>query len=65
MDQLQQDVMARYRLFEDGKLRDTQVVQLFQSIIDNGMMWFLSPEHQQMTMHFASKGHIRLPVKIQ
>lgn len=58
-------VMKEYQLYEEGKLTDNEVIRLFQNVLDNNMMWTLSPDHQLIVMHLAVKGHLKLPESIE
>ncbi len=49
--------------YEDGVLDNTQVVQLIQDLVDNGMAWQLRGHYGRLAHDLIKSGHVTAPTK--
>lgn len=52
------DVVGQMMAYEEGKLDDQAVVNLFQNLVDTGMVWSLQGSYQRMANRLIKAGKV-------
>jgi hypothetical protein len=47
--------------YEDGKLADDSINELFQYLVDTGQVWQMEAKHTKKAVELAEAGRITLP----
>ena len=47
--------------YEDGKLADGSINELFQCLVDTGQVWQMEEKYAKKAVELAEAGHINLP----
>ena len=55
------NVAANISAYENGRLDEEAVVQLFQHLVDNGQAWELDAKYGKKAVELAEAGRITLP----
>jgi len=55
------DVAGNISAFEDGKLDDDAVNELFQHLVDTGQVWEMESSYGKKAVELADAGRITLP----
>ncbi len=56
------DLTELIMAFEQGELEDTEIFDLFQQLIDNGMAWTLQGSYGRMAVALIESGHCHDPI---
>ena len=56
-DDVDADIATAILQYETGELEDSQVIKLFQRLIDNGMAWSLQGSYGRMAMSLIEAGY--------
>ena len=57
INQARLDLAERISAYEQGELEDTEIFELFQHLIDNGMAWRLQGSYGRMAVALIESGH--------
>ena len=55
------DMAENIRAYENGRLSEEAVNQLFQHLVDNGQVWELDAKYGKTAVELAEAGRITLP----
>ena len=47
--------------YEDGKLADVAINELFQHLVDTGLVWQMEAEYTKKAVELGEAGRIKLP----
>ena len=53
----QGDIVSSIIAYEGGEMSDEEVVEFFQTLIDNGMAWTLQGSYGRMAMRLIEAGY--------
>ena len=56
-DNVAEDISA----YENGRLNEEAVIQLFQHLVDNGQVWEMDAKYGKKAVELAEGGRITLP----
>ena len=55
------DVTKKIGAYEDGKLNDDSVIELFQYLVDTDQVWEMEANYGRKAVELAEAGRITLP----
>ena len=55
--ELRKDLLSGIVLFEEGRLDDDQIIELFQYLIDTGVAWQLQGGYGRFASDLIKRGH--------
>jgi hypothetical protein len=55
------DIVSQITAYEMGELDDTEAVELFQELVNNGMAWQLQGSYGRTAMALIDNGLVTLP----
>lgn len=50
------DVVSQIIAYESGEMSESETIEFFQRLIDNGMAWTLQGSYGRMAMHLIDAG---------
>lgn len=61
---IEQDMLDKIIAFEQGELTSTEVIDLFQKLVDSGLAWELQGAYGRMAMQLMEQGYVKIPERM-
>jgi len=57
-------ILDKIIAFEDGQLNDVEIVELFQEMINSGLVWELQGSYGRLAMGMIDQGYVKVPERM-
>ena len=55
------DMLDKIIAFEEGRLSDKETIDLFQEMVNSGLVWELQGGYGRVAMDMIDKGEVKVP----